>query len=57
MFYNNGTLLSFSVLFLPGKKVVPGGNWLTPSVKFVAGFDTTAAAPLCTPPVFPRQPQ
>lgn len=28
---------SFSLcLFLPGKKVVPGGNWLTPSVKFVA---------------------
>lgn len=30
---------SFSLcLFLPGKKVVPGGNWLTPSVKFVAGL-------------------
>lgn len=37
MFYNNGTLFILSLsLFLPGKKVVPGGNWLTPSVKFVA---------------------
>lgn len=31
-------LLSLSFFFLPGKKVVPGGNWLTPSVKFVAGL-------------------
>lgn len=30
---------SFSFcLFLPGKKVVPGGNWLAPFVKFVAGL-------------------
>lgn len=50
MCYNNRMLsLFFSLvvfLFYPAK-VVPGGNWLTPSVALVAGFDT-AAAPLNT---------
>lgn len=57
MFYNNGTLFILSLSFSTKQK---GGPWwkLAHSVCQVCGwFDTAAAAPLCTPPVFPRQPQ
>lgn len=56
MFYNNGTLFLLSLSFFYSAK-----RWSlveTGSLRQVCGwFDTAAAAPLCTPPVFPRQPQ
>lgn len=47
MFYNNATLslsLSFST-----QKVVPGGNWLTPVGKFVAGLTPLGARMSASP--------
>lgn len=48
---------SLCLFFRPGKKVVPGGNWLTPSVKFVAGLKPLPRRHFVRLPVFPRQPQ
>lgn len=42
MFYNNATLSLSLCLFLLSKKVVPGGNWLTPFGQVCGWFDTSA---------------